>query len=129
MILFLFQILDSVPPETTLLIVNALYFKASWSYVFDEDDERKQFTKKDGSKVKIPMLTRISQQQTAAKFNTDLVRNMPFTAVAIPYEVWYINSKAGQKSAEGRFLSKWVYNFWPAKNLCTYQDCLLSNIP
>ena len=87
MILFLFQILDSVPPETTLLIVNALYFKASWSYVFDVDDTRRQFIKKDGSKVKIPMLTRISQQQTAAKFNTDLVRNMPFTAVAIPYEV------------------------------------------
>ena len=20
------------------------------------------------------------------------------------------------------FVSKWVYNFWPAKNLCTYQD-------
>ena len=91
MILFLYQILDSVPPETTLLIVNALYFKASWSYVFDEDDERRQFTKKDGSKVKIPMLTRISQQQTAAKFETDLVRKMPFTAVAIPYEVQYIN--------------------------------------
>ena len=87
MILFLFQILDSVPPETTLLIVNALYFKASWSYVFDVDDTRRQFTKKDGSKVKIPMLRRISQQQTAAKFETDLVINMPFTAVAIPYEV------------------------------------------
>ena len=32
------------------------------------------------------------------------------------------NSNAGQKSAEGRFLSKLVYNFRPAKILCTYQD-------
>ena len=31
-------------------------------------------------------------------------------------------SNAGQKSAEGRFLSKWVYKFRPAKILCTYQD-------
>ena len=100
MILFLYQILDSVPPETTLLIVNALYFKASWSYVFDENDERQQFTKADGSKVIIPMLTRISQQQTAAKFNTDLVRNMPFTAVAIPYEVGYINQIISCKSSK-----------------------------
>ena len=76
-----------MPPETTLLIVNALYFKASWSYVFDEDDRRQIFTKTDGTKVKIPMLTRISQQQIASKFETDIVRNMPFTAVAIPYEV------------------------------------------
>ena len=33
-----------------------------------------------------------------------------------------IYSNAGQKSAEGRFLSKLVYKFRPAKNLCTYQD-------
>ena len=38
-------------------------------------------------------------------------------------------SNAGQKSAFGRFLSKWVYNFWPAKNLCTYKDIFHSNIP
>ena len=31
-------------------------------------------------------------------------------------------SKAGQKPAEGWFLSKWVYKFLPAKNLCAYQD-------
>ena len=34
----------------------------------------------------------------------------------------FIISNAGQKPAEGWFLSKWVYNFWPAKNLCAYQD-------
>ena len=38
------------------------------------------------------------------------------------------NSNAGQKPAEGWFLSKWVYNFWPAKILCTYQDIIHSNI-
>ena len=25
---------------------------------------------------------------------------------------------------KGGFVSKWVYKFWPAKNLCTYQDIL-----
>ena len=27
-----------------------------------------------------------------------------------------------QPKAKGWFLSKWVYYFWPAKNLCAYQD-------
>ena len=27
------------------------------------------------------------------------------------------NSNAGQKSAEGRFLSKWVYKFYPSQKL------------
>ena len=31
-------------------------------------------------------------------------------------------SNAGQKPAKGWFLSKWVYNLWPAKILGTYQD-------
>ena len=35
-------------------------------------------------------------------------------------------SNAGQKSAEGRFLSKLVYKFRPAKILYAYQD--ISNI-
>ena len=26
------------------------------------------------------------------------------------------NSNAGQKPAKGWFLSKWVYNFWPARS-------------
>jgi hypothetical protein len=37
-------------------------------------------------------------------------------------------SNAGQKPAEGWFLSKWVYNFWPAKILGNYQDIIYSNI-
>ena len=33
----------------------------------------------------------------------------------------------GQWPKDG-FVSKWVYNFWPAKNLHTYQDILHSFI-
>ena len=87
MILFLYQILDSVPSEIALLIVGALNFKASWSHVFDEDARRRIFTKSNGRKVRIPMLKRISQQQTIVKFETEILRNMAITAVAIPYEV------------------------------------------
>ena len=87
MIFFLYQILDFVPFEIPLLFVNALHFKASWSYVFDEEDRRQTFTTTDGSKVRIPMLTRISQQQTVARFETDLINDLQFTAVNIPYEV------------------------------------------
>ena len=39
---------------------------------------------------------------------------------------FWLCSNAGQKSAEGRFLSKWVYKFRPAKILYAYQD--ISNI-
>ena len=77
-----------MPSDIALLIVSALNFKASWSYVFDENDRRQLFTKTDGRKVRIPMLTRLSQQQTVAKFKTQIFGDIEITAVAIPYEVF-----------------------------------------
>ena len=52
---------DSVPPETVLLIVNALYFKAAWSVVFEEVDQKQPFTKTDGKRIFIPMVRRTSR--------------------------------------------------------------------
>ena len=79
---------DSVPSETALLIVNALYFKAAWSYVFDEVVQQQPFTKTNGKRILIPMVKRTSRQQVATIFQSELVsRQSNFTAVAIPYEV------------------------------------------
>ena len=40
---------DSVSPETAFLIVNALFFKASWAKSFDEGKPQ-EFTKLNGQK-------------------------------------------------------------------------------
>ena len=79
---------DSVSPDTAMLIVNALHFKASWAKSF-EDGKKQEFTKEDGSKVSIPMMERVSIKQAVGQFTTDLVigRSGSVTAVAIPYEV------------------------------------------
>jgi len=81
------NIIDSVSPDTAMLITNALYFKASWAKSF-EDDKKQEFTKEDGSKVLIPMMKRVSIKQAVGRFTTNLVigRSGSVTAVAIPYE-------------------------------------------
>jgi len=81
------NIIDSVSPDTAALIVNALYFKASWAKSF-EDGKPQEFTKFDGNKVFVPMMTRDSQKQAVAKFETELVqgRSKEVTAIAIPYK-------------------------------------------
>ena len=92
MILCIF-VADSVSPDTAALIVNALYFKASWAKSF-EDGKPQEFTKFDGNKVFVPMMTRDSQKQAVAKFETELVqgRSKEVTAIAIPYKVFVTNS-------------------------------------
>merc|ERR1712021_182692 len=81
------NIIDSVAPDTAFLIVNALYFKASWAKSFDEGDLQ-EFTKLDGSRVTISMMRRESKKQAAGKFETELVkgRSNKCIALAIPYE-------------------------------------------
>ena len=79
---------DSVSPETAFLIVNALFFKASWAKSFDEGKPQ-EFTKINGNKVLIPMMNRDSKKQFVAQFTTELVegRSDKCIALAIPYEV------------------------------------------
>merc|ERR1711893_24153 len=81
------NIIDSVSPDTAALIVNALYFKASWAKSF-EDGKPQEFTKTDGSKTIINMMRRESKKQAAGRFETELVkgRSNKCIALAIPYE-------------------------------------------
>ena len=82
-----FFISDDVSPESILLIVNALYFKASWHLVF-EDGECSQFTNINGKRSNVKMMTRDSRHQTAAMFSSSLLGDsIKFLAISIPYEV------------------------------------------
>ena len=79
---------DTVSPETAFLIVSTLFFKASWTESFKEGRSQ-EFTKTNGYKIKIAMMTRNSKKQVVAHFTTGLVqgRNDKCIALAIPYEV------------------------------------------
>jgi len=87
-----------VSPDTAFLIVNALYFKASWAKSFEEGKPQ-EFTKFDGKKIIVPMMTRESKKQAAGRFTTELVkgRSDKCISVAIPYEA------AEGLGNEGRF--------------------------
>jgi serpin B len=46
------SIFDQLPPNTVMVLLNAIYFKASWTQQFDESrTERAPFTRADGSRV------------------------------------------------------------------------------
>jgi len=92
------KIVDSVSPETAFLIVNAVFFNASWAKSFEEGKPQ-EFTKINGNKVLTPMMNRASKKQFVAQFTTELVegRSDKCIALAIPYEA------PGGKGSIGRF--------------------------
>ena len=53
------KILDQIPEKTVLALMNAIYFKATWTEKFDEKDTKDEtFTKADGTTVTLPMMSR-----------------------------------------------------------------------
>ncbi|MBR3452621.1 MAG: TonB family protein [Muribaculaceae bacterium] len=50
-------ILDELSPSTVMYLLNAVYFKASWSQKFDSKETRERpFTGQNGTTVKLPMM-------------------------------------------------------------------------
>ena len=72
------KILDSLSPEAKLVLMNAIYFKASWTEKFDEKDTNVEtFTQADGTTIQMPMMKR----------NADILYNANdiFSSVCLPF--------------------------------------------
>jgi serine protease inhibitor len=51
------ELIDEIPDEAIMYLVNAVYFNGDWVYRFDEADTRpRSFTRPDGSTVEVEMM-------------------------------------------------------------------------
>jgi serpin B len=67
-----------IDPLTVMFLINAIYFKGTWKYEFDEQDTRSEtFYLLDGSEVQCQMMR---QEATLAYY-----KNADFQAVDLPY--------------------------------------------
>ena len=71
-------ILQQISPSEVMFLVNALYFKGTWTYEFDEADTQDEaFTQHDGTPTQVPMM----HQETDLPY----VQTERFQAVDLPY--------------------------------------------
>lgn len=69
---------DPIDPLTVLILINAIYFKGTWTYQFDaEQTQDETFYLSDGSEIQVPMMAQRSLFRNYA--------NDEFQAVELPY--------------------------------------------
>ena len=72
------QIIEQIDPATVMFLINAIYFKGTWTYEFDKDETREDvFTRRDGTTADVPMMR---QEADLPYFETE-----SFQAVDLPY--------------------------------------------
>ena len=72
------KIIDRLSPEAKLVLMNAIYFKATWTDKFDEQDTKiETFTKADGTTTTTPMMHRNALIQYGV--------NDIFSSVCLPF--------------------------------------------
>lgn len=72
------RITDPIPPETAMVLLNAVYFKGLWTNPFDRDEtEEKDFTRGNGELVKVPMMKR--------EGNYRYMAGRAYEAIRLPY--------------------------------------------
>ena len=72
------EILDAIPADAVMYLINAIYFKGIWKYEFDESDtEEKPFYLSDGTTKDVPMM---AQEGSFNYFSNDILQ-----AVEMPY--------------------------------------------
>jgi serpin B len=72
------EILDYIPDDAVMYLINAIYFKGIWKYEFDESDtEEKPFYLSDGTTKDVPMMV---QEGSFNYLSNDIIQ-----AVEMPY--------------------------------------------
>lgn len=73
------KIIDVIPDEIVMYLINAIYFNGSWTYRFDKDKtQRERFQLADGGDTEVPMMYR-------GNAPLRLYAGNGFTAADLPY--------------------------------------------
>ncbi len=69
---------EQIDPATVMFLINAIYFKGTWTYEFDEDDTRDDwFYLPDSSRIRCDMMTQENE--------FSYLENNLFQAIDLPY--------------------------------------------
>lgn len=72
---------ESISPDTSAVIVNALFFKGKWKTAFDSQVTKTKCFHTENGCIPTPMM------RVSSNFNYSYIRRLRARAIEIPYEV------------------------------------------
>jgi len=123
------KLVDSFDQDALLFIANALYFKDSWLYTFEDEDLSGNpitggFSYLDGRKENIEMMQLTSSYIKYERFEIESLNGKAFEVVKIPYKNQKFQMKIMMPAGEPRDLM-WLEHFTEmtfARDLRTEED-------
>ena len=67
------HILDAIPQEAKLVLVNAVYFKGTWKFSFDRQQTKEEDFASSRGKLRVPMMFQVPPFVKRSKENTHLI--------------------------------------------------------
>ena len=78
------KIVEQIGADTVMYLINAIYFKASWTVTFDEKNSYEgEFTKSDGTQVQVDLMTFSDSQEF--EFYSSGYEDGTYSVVRLPY--------------------------------------------
>jgi serine protease inhibitor len=119
------NMLDYIPPDVVLYLINALYFYGQWLYTFDKDKtEENDFYLLNGSKVRCPLMSQKSEYLYYANDVMQMIdlkyANLDYSmTVVLPTSETDVNSMIDALSTDS--WNSWIDHL--------YQDSVTVNMP
>jgi len=115
------EILDAIPADAVMYLINAIYFKGIWKYEFDESDtEEKPFYLSDGTTKDVPMMV---QEGTFNYFSNDILQAVEMPYGAGNYSMVILLPKYGKTPDDiidllsNENWNKWLSEFYEAEKV------------
>ena len=100
------KIIETIDRDVVMFLINAIYFKGTWTYEFDKAETREEpFTQHDGTTVQVPMMR---QETDLPYFHTETFQAVDLTygdslfsmTVLLPHEGYDVDDLAAEIDPE-----------------------------
>ena len=113
------KIIDEIKPNDIMYLINAIYFKGSWTYQFDPEETREEvFNNQNGAKPVVPLMSYLNTVLFAANDQVSLI-DLPYGDSLYSMTIVLPNNPEGlgelTSSIDANTWNAWIEDLEPAE--------------